>query len=208
MFSCFPCVEVVGARQRRGDCAGRAERPRRPTALGRARALDGEKVPLPYPRLRGRLEAWDDARGYGWIRPNEPIDHPAARGRRGRIFLSARDSAGPPRPGAAVSFELYLDSRGLGAERCQAEADSAGAWEPPAAELRVLTVRRVRARGFRMEEVLGWFQSQQGFLGARTDGEHDAVWVRFEAAWCASRALERGQEHHLGLEWVLRSLGD
>jgi cold shock CspA family protein len=66
---------------------------------------------------------------YGWIRPYEEIDHPDAEKTGGRIYVHKRDvkSAGKLIQGDVVSFYLYSDDQGLGAECCQVEERIASA---------------------------------------------------------------------------------
>jgi len=59
---------------------------------------------------------------YGWIQPLEPFDHPKARMRNGRIFVSRTDlaSARELAPGTLCHFYVFEDEAGLGAEECVA----------------------------------------------------------------------------------------
>eukprot|EP00418_Pyrodinium_bahamense_P082966 CAMPEP_0179052520 /NCGR_PEP_ID=MMETSP0796-20121207/21800_1 /TAXON_ID=73915 /ORGANISM="Pyrodinium bahamense, Strain pbaha01" /LENGTH=426 /DNA_ID=CAMNT_0020749089 /DNA_START=50 /DNA_END=1327 /DNA_ORIENTATION=+ len=59
-------------------------------------------------------------RHYGWIAPLQPIDHPDASKNRGHIYVAAQDIQDGLmlRPGDRVSFYLYVDKLGLGAEAC------------------------------------------------------------------------------------------
>ncbi|CAE7470682.1 unnamed protein product [Symbiodinium necroappetens] len=62
-----------------------------------------------------------DWRGnYGWIMPMEPIRHPKASMRQGRIFISRTDLANAKdlMPGTFVQFQIFEDEQGLGAEKC------------------------------------------------------------------------------------------
>eukprot|EP00418_Pyrodinium_bahamense_P087501 CAMPEP_0179074218 /NCGR_PEP_ID=MMETSP0796-20121207/32974_1 /TAXON_ID=73915 /ORGANISM="Pyrodinium bahamense, Strain pbaha01" /LENGTH=424 /DNA_ID=CAMNT_0020771437 /DNA_START=42 /DNA_END=1316 /DNA_ORIENTATION=- len=77
-------------------------------------------------------------RHYGWIAPLEPIDHPDASKNRGHVYVAAQDIQDGLmlRPGDHVSFYLYVDKLGLGAEACcltmsGAAAASAVAQEVP-----------------------------------------------------------------------------
>lgn len=55
---------------------------------------------------------------YGWIGPLQEIDHPSADKHEGRIYFRLKDVGAGVRlaPGLAVSFYLYADDQGLGAE--------------------------------------------------------------------------------------------
>lgn len=71
---------------------------------------------------------------YGWIQPDEHIDHPRAAKHQGRIFISVIDLVGTERLVAneRVAFYLFEDEAGLGAEECLT-AESAMAMAPPLA---------------------------------------------------------------------------
>jgi hypothetical protein len=60
---------------------------------------------------------------YGWIMVPETIDHPDATKNNGRIYMHKRDAAKDVTlaKGDLVSFYLYVDDQGLGAERCEFE---------------------------------------------------------------------------------------
>mmetsp|Transcript_29269 Transcript_29269/g.67386 ORF Transcript_29269/g.67386 Transcript_29269/m.67386 type:complete len:323 (+) Transcript_29269:184-1152(+) len=58
---------------------------------------------------------------YGWIEADGEIDHPEAGRNAGRIFVHASDMSAACRAGARVTFYLYADSQGLGAEVCEVE---------------------------------------------------------------------------------------
>jgi hypothetical protein len=82
-------------------------------------------IPL-VPGLRGSFGCY--CRGtvltmlshYGWVWPFEPIDHPLMRKHSGRIYVQKCDILGGNMPSAGdiVSFYLYADNVGLGAEAC------------------------------------------------------------------------------------------
>lgn len=57
---------------------------------------------------------------YGWLVSSQPIDHPARCKNNGRIYLHMRDVEGDLTlvEGDQVSFYLYVDDQGLGAEGC------------------------------------------------------------------------------------------
>lgn len=69
-------------------------------------------------RIEGKLIRW---RGHtGWIRPNEPIDHPDAASFKKNIYLHETDVQNGHEmfQGAQVKFFLYTDGHGVGAEKC------------------------------------------------------------------------------------------
>jgi len=72
-----------------------------------------------------------EAKGnFGWIQPDTPINHPEAKKRGGKIYLSKADAEGGlPAVGTHVSFFVYSDGTGLGAMNCKA-ADGSGVQKP------------------------------------------------------------------------------
>jgi hypothetical protein len=79
----------------------------------------------PPTRLYGTLRRWKGGNmgGYGWIEPEHPVRHPLACLHRGSIFLSGADAVAVPNLciGQRVSFSLYEDCNGLGADGLQIE---------------------------------------------------------------------------------------
>jgi hypothetical protein len=65
--------------------------------------------------LLGTIVQW---RGkFGWVKPNDTIDHPLANKHQGDLFCAAQDvEAEIEGVGATVQFMLYQDERGLGAQ--------------------------------------------------------------------------------------------
>mmetsp|Transcript_91782 Transcript_91782/g.213437 ORF Transcript_91782/g.213437 Transcript_91782/m.213437 type:complete len:388 (-) Transcript_91782:46-1209(-) len=59
-------------------------------------------------------------RHYGWIAPLDPIEHPDSHKNGGRIYVAAADvePGNVLAAGDRVSFFLYVDMQGLGAEGC------------------------------------------------------------------------------------------
>lgn len=58
---------------------------------------------------------------YGWIKPSQEIDHPDSGKNGGRIYVHKRDIKSDVKlaQGDVVSFYLYSDDQGLGAEYCE-----------------------------------------------------------------------------------------
>ncbi|CAE7825150.1 FRA10AC1 [Symbiodinium microadriaticum] len=58
---------------------------------------------------------------YGWLKPQEPIQHEKASRHRGKIFASVADLVGVTEltVGRLVQFRLFSDQSGLGAEEIQ-----------------------------------------------------------------------------------------
>jgi len=61
---------------------------------------------------------------YGWLKVDGQIDHPLASNHKGRIYLQSKDilKGQTLKAGDTVSFYLYADDAGLGAEACQLAA--------------------------------------------------------------------------------------
>jgi len=66
---------------------------------------------------------------YGWIEAEGDIDHPEAARNGGRVFVHASDMSKKCRAGDRVTFYLYCDDQGLGAEDCKFSAELV---KPPA----------------------------------------------------------------------------
>mmetsp|Transcript_24246 Transcript_24246/g.75448 ORF Transcript_24246/g.75448 Transcript_24246/m.75448 type:complete len:437 (+) Transcript_24246:90-1400(+) len=63
----------------------------------------------------GTVQEWNEAAGFGWIRADAPVNHPAASKRQGKIYVHKRDAMGIVGTGSTVQFKVYSDSQGLGA---------------------------------------------------------------------------------------------
>jgi len=83
------------------------------------------KEPMPKTRvsevaITGEIIEWKGK--YGWLRPHAEIQHPMAKKRGGRVFMSSKDVAGSLdlAVGSVVQFHVYEDPTGLGAEEVTA----------------------------------------------------------------------------------------
>merc|ERR1719253_631873 len=66
-------------------------------------------------KFMGTVSAWKGK--YGFIKPNEEIEHPLAKKHHGGIFVGKDDvQGGVLTQGAQVEFHIWEDSSGLGAE--------------------------------------------------------------------------------------------
>jgi len=65
--------------------------------------------------MRGKVKSWRG--GFGFITPSDSVDHPLFTG---SLFLHSNDIVAPGKAdiGKEVSFYLYSDPQGLGAEEC------------------------------------------------------------------------------------------
>uniref|UniRef100_A0A6U9ID88 Uncharacterized protein n=1 Tax=Zooxanthella nutricula TaxID=1333877 RepID=A0A6U9ID88_9DINO len=66
----------------------------------------------------GAVVSWKGQ--YGWVKPDQPIEHASAGKNNGLLYVSVKDLSGITElaEGAAVAFQVYADARGLGAEEC------------------------------------------------------------------------------------------
>eukprot|EP00416_Gambierdiscus_australes_P022609 CAMPEP_0171076758 /NCGR_PEP_ID=MMETSP0766_2-20121228/13618_1 /TAXON_ID=439317 /ORGANISM="Gambierdiscus australes, Strain CAWD 149" /LENGTH=261 /DNA_ID=CAMNT_0011533759 /DNA_START=149 /DNA_END=934 /DNA_ORIENTATION=- len=90
----------------------------KPTATGEKRESVGDDT-----IYTGKIQTWNGS--HGWILPMDTITHPLYKG---KIYLKSSDveASEPLNAGTVVSFSLYTDSQGLGAERVTvAEPDAA-----------------------------------------------------------------------------------
>merc|ERR1712039_275571 len=71
----------------------------------------------------GQLTTWSGT--MGWIAPMDTISHPQFKG---KIYLKGSDvlSKAGVAEGAILTFSLYTDSQGLGAENCKLADDTGG----------------------------------------------------------------------------------
>lgn len=84
----------------------------------------------PGGRVTGTVSRWMG--GFGWIHPDKPINHPAAKDHHGTVFVHKSDleEGTTLEKGAKVEFFVYSDTSGLGAEGCQLQtAGSAGRFQ-------------------------------------------------------------------------------
>lgn len=69
-------------------------------------------------RVTGTLVQWKGK--FGWIQPDEKINHPAASKRGGKVYLAQEDvEKGQLELKSSLSFFVYADENGLGAMQCQ-----------------------------------------------------------------------------------------
>eukprot|EP00930_Biecheleria_cincta_P030920 TRINITY_DN2142_c1_g1_i1.p1 TRINITY_DN2142_c1_g1~~TRINITY_DN2142_c1_g1_i1.p1 ORF type:complete len:341 (+),score=89.00 TRINITY_DN2142_c1_g1_i1:149-1171(+) len=84
--------------------------------------MGGSGPNLPRMRLTqeavdGQVVEWKGS--FGWVKPTEPFDHPAAKRREGKIYASSKDVKGEAAVDAKVKFHIYEDPQGLGAEEIE-----------------------------------------------------------------------------------------
>ncbi|CAE7831691.1 unnamed protein product, partial [Symbiodinium sp. CCMP2592] len=90
-------------------------------------SADGFKAKHKLPRQQigdaeqsGQLHEWWGK--YGWIIPDKPVNHPGASKRQGKVYVhlsDMEDDSVTVIPGCRVSFLLYVDNSGLGAQSCR-----------------------------------------------------------------------------------------
>jgi len=98
---------------------------KRAAAKPKAKATPGRKR-VSEEQLQGKIKSWRG--GFGFLTPSSPVDHPLFTG---SLFLHGNDVSDPGKlkEGVSVSFYLYSDPQGLGAEECEI-AESVGDDEP------------------------------------------------------------------------------
>jgi len=96
----------------------------------------GGKKRISNSQIMGQVKVWKGS--FGWIVPTEAVNHPLFRG---QIYVKASDmvSQQQPVPGMAVSFYVYTDNQGLGAEQCTVVDES---FAPPKREAKAVPARK------------------------------------------------------------------
>lgn len=82
-----------------------------------AQAASGPRTFIVKEPILGEIESWNEAGGFGWIRPGMVINHPEAQKRQGKIYVARKDVT-PGQPigqGSMVQFRVYTDNKGMGA---------------------------------------------------------------------------------------------
>jgi len=76
------------------------------------------RVRLTRSAITGTVLRWRNK--VGWIKAEDRINHPEAAAHRGDIYIHEKDvtNGRPLAPGQKVSFHVYSDKSGLGAEEC------------------------------------------------------------------------------------------
>ncbi|CAE8733180.1 unnamed protein product [Polarella glacialis] len=87
-------------------------------AAGNATGPNLPRKRISHQQYVGQVVEWKG--NYGWIQPAEPIRHPKAGLRQGRVFISRTDLGNSRElmPGMMVQFQVFEDEQGLGAENC------------------------------------------------------------------------------------------
>lgn len=87
-------------------------------------------------KVEGKVIEWKGK--YGWIQPNQPVRHPKAPQRQGRIFVSKTDigeGLWELAPNTLCTFHVFEDEAGLGAEDVVI-VRGAGGGPPPMSTMR------------------------------------------------------------------------
>jgi len=93
-----------------------------PAGCGRGGRGSGPNLPrrrVSPTRVSGRVIEWKGK--YGWIQAHHRVEHPGARRRGGKIFVSMADilCATKLEPGDDCEFYIFEDEQGLGAEEVE-----------------------------------------------------------------------------------------
>lgn len=127
-----------------GDGGGVQKPIGKPVSLGPgagAGASKGQRESLGDDMLfTGKIQSWNGS--HGWILPLDTITHPLYKG---KIYLKSSDvdSSEPLSTGSLVTFFLYTDAQGLGAEHCTVADPDAS----PLAEEPESTVLKAKPKG-------------------------------------------------------------
>jgi len=73
---------------------------------------------------------------YGWLMLDGEVDHPSVQKHGGDVYIHKADVVDGETlcPGDSVTFYLYVDEKGLGAEECRVEQRATSCFNPNAAE--------------------------------------------------------------------------
>jgi len=153
-------------------------------------------------KVMGQVKTWKG--GFGWIVPAEPVKHPLFRG---QIYVKGSDVKGTQslEPGTMVSFYIYADSQGLGAEDC-IMVDESGA---PVAQ--VASTAGAKSDGGRVPlgprerltvvpttgEVCDW-KGSFGFIRPHEAVDHPQAGKRDGKVYVAKRDIEGNSELSVG----------
>jgi len=102
---------------------------------------------------------------YGWLMLFGNVDHPSADKHEGHIYVHKNDIVNDMAlaPGDVVSFYLYVDDKGLGAEECSLETRPSDRWHP----------RRVMDMSLRLAHVFAWDDDDDDeLLGTMAHDKH------------------------------------
>jgi len=85
----------------------------------RGSAEQGERTMVLDKLITGHIQNWKGR--FGWIEPDEAVDHTEASKHQGAIYVHVNDVEGKERlkKGQRVQFLVYADGNGLGAQDCQ-----------------------------------------------------------------------------------------
>lgn len=86
------------------------------STAGGGKKKDGKKERVSTEKVSGTVKEWKGS--HGWIEPSKPYDHEKAKMHAGKIFLAKSDvPAGTEmKAGTSLTFHVYADKSGLGAE--------------------------------------------------------------------------------------------
>jgi len=118
---------------------------------------------------------------YGWLMVYGDVDHPSVEKHGGDVYIHKDDVVDGSSlcPGDVVSFYLYVDEKGLGAEECRIEQKAAARFNPSAAEFVPMNVKpTLQGGGFSMrpcaqEFVPGGVASKPTLLKSVADVSND-----------------------------------
>merc|ERR1719162_1333829 len=90
---------------------------------------------------------------YGWLMLDGEVDHPSVQKHGGDVYIHKADVVDGETlcPGDSVTFYLYVDDKGLGAEECRVEQRATSCFNPNAAAfVPTITTPACEGKGFSM----------------------------------------------------------
>eukprot|EP00933_Yihiella_yeosuensis_P049421 TRINITY_DN4631_c0_g1_i1.p1 TRINITY_DN4631_c0_g1~~TRINITY_DN4631_c0_g1_i1.p1 ORF type:complete len:453 (-),score=123.87 TRINITY_DN4631_c0_g1_i1:115-1473(-) len=113
----------------KGKGAGQVQAPAAGKAGGGLKTAENAlpRTSVSHVRHTGEVTKWIVGK-FGWIKPAQPINHPAASKHNGLVYFKAGDVGGGSviEVGSHVDFLVYLDATGLGAESCRVAHNAGG----------------------------------------------------------------------------------
>jgi len=75
-------------------------------------------------------------------------------------------------------------------------------------ELVTIVVFALREKGLSVDDLQAWFQTRPGFVSMQINDRIDGMFIRFDTATMADRALHDANAQNVGAEWARRNLDD
>merc|ERR1712187_740640 len=117
----LPMFEMMGmdmSEMCKGGGKGKGKDWKKFMGLPRVDGADRPRERITEAPVSGTVKQWKGH--YGWVTPDVPLDHPKYK--KNVLYCSKKDVKGRwdgPSDGTAVTFHVYVDEAGLGAEECR-----------------------------------------------------------------------------------------